>query len=67
MRGETAYLPRKGQTATGYGRAMPTHYMVQYRGRWRRVKVIQFSNAGTAYIGRTYDPQLTVDVERSAS
>ena len=59
---ETA-RPRKGQTASGYGRALPTPYMVQWRGRWQRVKVIQFSNAGSAYIGKSFDPQLTVDID----
>lgn len=54
--------PRKGQTQSGYGRALPTPYMVQWQGRWRRVKVCQYSNAGTAYIGLrgAYDPCLIV-------
>ena len=56
---ETA-RPWKGRTQSGYGRAIPTDYMVRWNGRWMRVKVIQFSNAGTAYIGRTYDQCLTV-------
>lgn len=37
-------------TATGYGAAIPSRYMVKYNGRWRRVYVRQYGNAGTAYI-----------------
>ena len=55
--------PRKGQTQSGYGRALPTRYMVFYNNRWQRVKAVCFSNAGTAYIGRVYSPCLTVDIE----
>jgi hypothetical protein len=40
-------------TATGYGARIPTPYMVHWKGRWRRVYVAQYSNAGTAYIGRS--------------
>jgi hypothetical protein len=43
-------LPRKGQTQTGYGKALPTCYMVHYRDRWRRVLCACFSNSGTTYI-----------------
>lgn len=39
-------------TATGYGRRIPSPYMVRFNGRWRRVYVCCFSNVGTAYIGR---------------
>ena len=38
-------------TATGYGKRIPSPWMVYWRGRWRRVYVCQFSNSGTAYIG----------------
>lgn len=47
---ETATLPRKGQTRVGYGRRLPTHYQVQWRGRWYRVLCVCFSNSGTLYI-----------------
>ena len=53
-------LPARGQTATGYGSRLPTRYMVKWNGRWYRVKVICFSNSGTAYIGDKYDECLTV-------
>lgn len=54
--------PWHGRTQSGYGPAIPTPYMVQWNGRWYRVKVAIYSNAGSAYIGRKFDPQLTVDV-----
>lgn len=39
-------------TASGYGRRIPTEWMVQLPGspRWRRVYVCCFSNSGTAYV-----------------
>lgn len=39
-------------TASGYGRRIPTAYMVQIPGspRWRRVYCCCFSNAGTCYV-----------------
>lgn len=39
-----------GQDAFGYGPKIPTRYMVRYSGRWRRVYVMQYANAGSAYI-----------------
>lgn len=39
-------------TATGYGKRIPTPYMVRFNGRWRRVYCAIFSNVGTCYIGR---------------
>lgn len=38
-------------TASGYGKRIPSRYMVRFNGKLRRVYVCQFSNAGTAYIG----------------
>ena len=55
--------PGKGRTQSGYGRALPTPYLVRFNGRWRRVKAICFSNCATLYIGRAYDECLTVDVD----
>jgi hypothetical protein len=49
-------------TATGYGARIPTRYMVQVNGKWRRVYAIQYSNAGTLFIGRKYDASAIVDV-----
>jgi hypothetical protein len=53
--------PRSGSTATGYGSALPTPYLVQWQGRWRRVRVACFSNSGTAYIGKPGAWLATVD------
>jgi hypothetical protein len=38
-------------TASGYGPRTPSPYMIKWEGRWRRVYVACFSNAGTAYVG----------------
>lgn len=39
------------QTASGYGRALKTEYLVRLQDkRWRRVLVCCYSNAGTAYV-----------------
>lgn len=53
-------------SATGYGARIPTQYMVRFGARWRRVYVAQFSNAGTAYIGRPGAWVATVDDVRPA-
>lgn len=37
-------------TATGYGSAIPTEYMVMFNGRWRRVYCCIYSNSGTLYL-----------------
>lgn len=38
-------------SASGYGRKIPTRYMLQLADkRWRRVYVCQISNAGTSYV-----------------
>lgn len=42
-------------TATGYGKRIPTEYMVRHNGKWRRVYCCQYSNAGTCYIGKLGD------------
>ena len=61
---ETEHRPRKGQTASGYGSAIPTNYMVFYNNRWQRVKCIIWSNSGTLYVGKKYTRCLTVGIER---
>lgn len=45
-------IPRKGQTRSGYGRRLPTRYLVRLPGerRWRRVLAICYSNAATLYV-----------------
>lgn len=54
--------PRYGVNADGYGRKIPTQYMVRLKGdhRWRRVYVACFSNAGTAYIVTKAEPFLCI-------
>jgi hypothetical protein len=54
--------PRSGQTLTGYGAKLPSPYMVRHEGRWRRVYVANWGNAGTAYIGKPGAWEATVDV-----
>ena len=39
-------------TATGYGARIPTEYMVEFNGKWRRVYCRIYSNSGTLYIGK---------------
>ena len=50
-------------TATGYGARIPSRYMVQWDGRWRRVYVACYGNAGTAYIGKPGAWLATVDID----
>ena len=38
-------------TASGYGKRIPTRYMIRLNGKWRRVYCCVFSNSGTLYIG----------------
>lgn len=39
-------------TASGYGKRIPTQYMVKFNGKWRRVYCKIYSNNGTLYIGQ---------------
>jgi hypothetical protein len=39
-------------TASGYGKRIPTTYMVKWRNKWRRVYCCIYSNIGKLYIGR---------------
>ena len=49
-------------TATGYGQKIPTRYMVQFNGRWRRVYAFQISNAGTLFIGKNLRSGIVVNI-----
>ncbi len=62
---ETA-TPRSGQTQSGYGPKLPTPYMVKWDGKWRRVYVACYGNAGSAYIGAPGNWLATVDVQRES-
>jgi hypothetical protein len=47
----TTQEPHYGRDADGYGRRIPTRYMVKLQDkRWRRVYACQISNAGTVYV-----------------
>lgn len=39
-------------TSSGYGKRIPTEYMVKFNGKWRRVYCCIYSNSGTLYIGK---------------
>lgn len=51
-------------TASGYGRKIPTPYVVTYKGRRRRVYACQFSNVATLYIIEKGDCHV-IEIERS--
>lgn len=40
----------KQYTASGYGKKIPTVWMVQLDKRWRRVYCCVFANSGTCYV-----------------
>lgn len=50
-------------TASGYGAAIPSRYMVRFNGRWRRVYVKVYSNSGTLYLKTAPDESITVQIE----
>jgi hypothetical protein len=41
-------------TASGYGKRIPTRYMVRLHGKWRRVYCCIHSNSGTCYVGNLF-------------
>jgi hypothetical protein len=45
-------------TATGYGKKIPTRWMVRFNGKFRRVYCAIYSNNGTCYIGKLSDRYL---------
>lgn len=51
-------------SVTGYGRKIPTRYMLKINGRWHRVYCMIYGNGGSLYVvikGVTH--HLSVDVE----
>ena len=42
--------PRYRRTVSGYGSRIPTRYMVNYDGRWRRVYAMRYGNSGSVYV-----------------
>jgi hypothetical protein len=57
---KTTERPRSGQTVTGYGKAVPTQYLVKHNDKWRRVYCYIFSNSGTLYIKTPASEIITV-------
>ena len=55
--------PLRGQTVSGYGKAMPTAYMVRLNGRWRRVKACCHSNVSTMYVGNMFKDETAILVQ----
>lgn len=57
-------VPRSGQTRSGYGGRLPTAWQLRIGGRWYRVRIMCWSNTGSAYVERggkrlflgAYDP-----------
>ena len=49
-------------TASGYGKRIPTFYMVKHNNRWKRVYCCIFSNSGTLFIEQNKKPVATVDI-----
>ena len=49
--------PFYGRTQSGYGRKLPTQWMVKLPGsnRWRRVYCCIYSNIGTCYVTKGSD------------
>jgi hypothetical protein len=42
--------PLSRQAIQGYGPKIPTGYMLQAGGKWRRVYVVNYGNAGSTYV-----------------
>lgn len=58
--------PTYGDTVSGYGGKIATRHMIRYAGRWRRVFVMQYGNAGSAYVVvNGVDTFLDTDTEHS--
>lgn len=55
-------LPQ-GMTRTGYGARLPTTYLVQWDGRWRRVYAACYGNSPSCYIGPSGAWIATVSLE----
>ena len=49
-------------TSSGFGRKIPTRYMVKISGRWCRVYCCIFSNSGTCYVMSKGQPLATVNI-----
>lgn len=54
--------PKQPRTQSGYSEKSPTHLMVKYNNRWRRVYSYCISNTSTLFIGRSLRDGIIVDV-----
>lgn len=52
--------PLHNNSVSGYGKVIPTQYLVKYKNRWRRVYCSIFSNVGTLYIDKRLFLTLTI-------
>lgn len=43
-------IRRRRIPVSGYGKDIPTEYMIKWEGRWYRVYAMQYGNCPTAYI-----------------
>jgi len=50
----------RSYTPSGYGRKIPTPYMIKFNNRWQRVYCCIFSNSGSLYIAS--HNHLSVDI-----
>lgn len=50
-------------TASDYGARIPTEYMVQVNGKWRRVYCRIYSNIGTLFVGKKIAEGFIVNIE----
>ena len=57
----------RGQSPSGYGRKIPSDYMVRLDGRLHRVYVVCFSNSGSHYIVRAGKTLYLHDYELEAA
>lgn len=46
----TDLYPPRATSVTGYGDKLPTRYRIHYRGCWRRVYAMRYSNAASLYV-----------------
>ena len=49
-------------TQSGYGRQIPSPYVIKWNGRWRRVYIACYGNASTCYIKQGSEWLATVDI-----
>lgn len=58
----TTDTPRRGQTVSGYGSAIPTRHKIRYLGVWRRVYAMVYSNGSTPYV-KIHGTAVVLDID----